>query len=95
MPAFALHRAGFEVSAGNDACKAALKIMKQPNFTNSVEITEDAALLLIGNDAETWHDFSGNDFAEWTTYQCKGCKVMRIFNFTSNVAQYYIQDINA
>ena len=69
--------------------------MNQPNFTNSVEITDKAFHLLKGNDEKTWHDYKSNELCEWTTYINNGVKLMALCNFVSCITQYYVQDINA
>jgi hypothetical protein len=69
--------------------------MNFPNFPNSVEITDKAFFLLIGNDERSWRDYNSNEISEWTLYHREGVKLMAIRNFVSGVTQYYIQDINS
>ena len=69
--------------------------MNQPNFTNSVEITDKAFHLLKGNDEKSWKDYGSNELSEWTIYINEGVKLMSLYNFLSGVTQYYVQDINA
>ena len=69
--------------------------MTHPNFTNSIEITQEAFELLKGNDEKSWRDFQNNEHAEWTIYVGSGHRLMGLYNFVSNVTQYYMQDINA
>ena len=68
----------------------------EPNFPNSVEITDEAFHLLIDNDEKSWRDYNSNEISEWTLYHSLlGVKLLAICNFVSGVTQYYIQDINA
>jgi hypothetical protein len=69
--------------------------MNQPNFTQSVEITDKAFYLLRGNDEKTWHDYGQNELSEWSVYINEGVKLLALCNFLSGVTQYYVQDINA
>ena len=62
---------------------------------HSVEITKEAALLLIGNDEKSWHDFKQSELYEKTIYKAHGVSVAVFHNYVSNVTQYFIQDINA
>jgi len=61
----------------------------------TIEITKEAAWALIGNDENTWSDYYQTELAEFSTYTCHGVKVVVIHNFTSQVTQYYVEDINA
>ena len=68
--------------------------MKPPE--NTVEITSEAALALIGNDQlkQTAHHVC--DVYRLITYEAHGVLVFSLFNFASSrVSQYYVQDINA
>lgn len=67
----------------------------EPNFNNSVEISRNAFLLLVGNDERTWADYGSNDQAEWSIYKNEGVRLMSLCNFVSNVTQYFVQDINS
>jgi hypothetical protein len=60
----------------------------------SVEITKEAATLLIGNDEISWVDFKQMELAEVSYYINHGVKIAAIHNYVANVTQYYIQDIN-
>lgn len=65
-------------------------------MNNTVEITKEAALHLIGNDEYTWHDFKQSELYEQTTYKAHGVYIFAVWNYASSkVTQYYIQDINA
>ena len=66
-----------------------------PSFAHSVEITDKAFYLLRGNDEKNWLDYGSNELSEWTLYINEGVKLMSLYNFVSNVTQYYVQDINA
>lgn len=68
--------------------------MKLPLHT--VEITKEAAWLLINNDEETWRAFYTCEQFEMSTYENHRVRIFAICNFTSpEITQYYIQDINA
>ena len=73
----------------------------KPNQTKQtkqmkVEITKEAALIFIGNDEKTWHDFKQSETYEQTTYLAHGVFIFAVWNYVSSkVTQYYIQDINA
>lgn len=60
-----------------------------------VEITPNAAHLLIGNDEKTWNNYNQDETIEMTTYHCNGTFVFAVCNFVSGIVQYYVQDINA
>ena len=63
---------------------------------HAVEITRDAAVILIGNDELSWRDFNQCEQFEMTAYESHGVKIFAICNYTSpTITQYYIQDINA
>jgi hypothetical protein len=63
---------------------------------NTIEITSEAAWLLIGNPESSWLDFGHNEQCEMTTYFAHGLRIFAIMNYTSpEITQYYIQDINA
>jgi hypothetical protein len=63
---------------------------------HAVEITRDAAVILIGNDELSWRDFNQCERFEMTTYESYGVRIFAICNYTSpTITQYYIQDINA
>lgn len=68
--------------------------MKLPR--NTVEITSEAARILIGNDESTWLDFGHCEQFEMTTYFSHGLRIFAVMNYTSpEITQYHIQDINA
>jgi len=61
-----------------------------------VEITKEAAWVLIGNDELTWANFEQCEQFEMTTYEAHGVRIFSVCNLTStSIVQYYIQDINA
>jgi hypothetical protein len=62
---------------------------------NSIEITKEAAWLLIGNDEKSWKDYKNHELYEVSEYAAYGLRIQAVFNYLSNVTQYYIQDINA
>jgi hypothetical protein len=63
---------------------------------NTVEITSEAALLLIGSPQSTHKTHHVDEQYRMTTYQVHGIRIFAIFNFSSSrIAQYYVQDINA
>ena len=67
--------------------------MKLPE--NTVEITRDAALALIGNDQLKQTAHHACDNYRLITYEAYGVLVFSLFNFASSrVSQYYVQDIN-
>ena len=68
--------------------------MEIPRHT--VEITKDAAWLLIGNDEKSWLDYGQNEQFEMSTYRNNGVIIFAVCNFTSlGITQYFIQDVNA
>jgi hypothetical protein len=67
----------------------------EPDFKNSVEITRNAFLLLVGNEEHSWADYGSNDHAEWSIYKNEGVRLMALENFPSKVTQYFVQDINS
>jgi len=68
--------------------------MQQPK--QLVEITKEAAWVLIGNDELTWVNFEQCEQFEMTTYEAHGVRIFSVCNFTlPSIVQYYIQDINA
>ncbi len=58
------------------------------------EITKEAFISLVGNDEQTWTDYKSNELAERSYYNSKGVALQTVTNFTSEVTQYYVQDIN-
>lgn len=67
-----------------------------PSFEHSVEITDKAFYLLRGDDRlSAFLGRGSNELSEWTLYINEGVKLMSLYNFLSNVTQYYVQDINA
>jgi hypothetical protein len=62
---------------------------------HSIEITKAAALLIIGNDEQSWRDYKSTELTESSFYHAHGCNLVVICNFASGIVQYYIQDINA
>lgn len=68
--------------------------MKLPDHT--VEITSEAALLLIGSPQSTHKTHHVAEGYQMTIYQAHGIRIFAIFNFSSSrIAQYYVQDVNA
>ena len=61
----------------------------------AVEITKDAAWAIIENDDLAWIEYLQTEFAETSFYYAKGVRIAIIYNYLTNVSQYYIQDINA
>jgi len=66
--------------------------MKETHF---IEITEEAGMALLGKDYQTPTNTIDCELAHCVEYVIHGVKMRVIQNFTSNVIQYYIQDINA
>jgi hypothetical protein len=64
-------------------------------MNHSVEITKEAAQLLIGNEEKSWQDFKQSELAEISHYSNHGVRIAVIHKYVSNVTQYFIQDINA
>jgi hypothetical protein len=64
-------------------------------MNHSVEITKEAAWLLIGNDEKTWDGYIQNQLSETSFYLARGLRIAVVHNYLSNVTQYFIQDINA
>ena len=62
---------------------------------HSVEIAKEAALLLIGNDEKSWHDFKQYELYEKTIYKSNGVFIAVFHNYVSSITQYFVQDINA
>jgi hypothetical protein len=68
--------------------------MKLPE--NTVEITSEAALLLIGSPQITHKKRYVAEGYRMTIYEAHGVRIFAIFNFSSSrIAQYYVQDVNA
>jgi len=65
------------------------------SFPNSSEISKEAALTIIGNSERSWRDFQQTELAEATHYQAHGVNIMAIYNYLSDVTQYFIQDVSA
>ena len=63
-------------------------------MNHSVEITKEAAWLLIGNDEQTWDGYIQNKISETSFYLARGLRIAVVHNYVSNVTQYYIQDVN-
>jgi hypothetical protein len=64
-------------------------------MTHSVEITKEAAWLLIGNDTITWDGYIQNELSETSFYLARGLRIAIVHNHSSNVTQYHIQDNDA
>lgn len=60
-----------------------------------IEITKEAAWLLIGNEEISWRDYYADELTETSCYFAHGLHIKTVCNFISSVVQYYIQDINA
>jgi hypothetical protein len=59
------------------------------------EISNEAFILLVGNDEESWRDYTSSELSESSFYFNHGVRLQALCNFVSNVTQYYIEDINA
>jgi hypothetical protein len=59
------------------------------------EITREAFLLLVGNDEDSWRDYTRAELSESSFYFNHGVNLQALTNFISNVTQYYVEDINA
>ena len=64
-------------------------------MNHSVEITKEAAWLLIGNDEKTWDGYIQNKHSETSFYLARGLRIAIIHNQSSNITQYFIQDNDA
>jgi len=68
---------------------------RHTNMKHSVEITKEAALLLVGNPEKSWHNFKQEALYEKTIYKAHGVFVAVFHNYVLNLTQYFVQDINA
>jgi len=59
---------------------------------NSVEITKEAAWLLIGNDEKTWDGYIQNKHSETSFYLARGLRIAIVHNHSSNITQYFTQE---
>jgi hypothetical protein len=62
---------------------------------HSVEITEEAALLLIGNDEESFTDYHATPSTETSFYSAYGVVIAKVYNFDEDTIKFLIQDINS
>jgi hypothetical protein len=70
--------------------------MKTPLIpSHCIEITKEAAWLLIGNDERSWVDYRSTELAEASYYRANGVNIIAVCNFIGGIVQYYVQDINA
>ncbi len=60
----------------------------------TIEITKEAFTSLIEDEQQCFVYNTKTELAEVTTFKSKGMKAKTIFNFISNVKQYYLIDIN-
>ncbi len=65
------------------------------NMNATIEITKEAALLLIGNDEKTWADYRNYAVCEKTTYLAHGLTISLVHTFETGETKYYVQDIKA
>lgn len=59
-----------------------------------IEITKEAAWILIGNDEESWRDYKKTELTETSYYFNHGVSIRSVCNFVNGVVQYYMEDIN-
>ena len=64
-------------------------------MTTWIEITEEAFVVLRGNDEQAWRDYKSSELAECTYYCNRGVRLQAVHNFVGSITQYYIQDISA
>tara|TARA_R110000772_G_scaffold264507_1_gene385117 strand:- start:2 stop:193 length:192 start_codon:yes stop_codon:yes gene_type:complete len=58
------------------------------------EITKEAFKSIVENEQESFDYNQKFELAEKTFFKAKGMQLLTIFNFISNVKQYYLLDIN-
>ena len=68
---------------------------KTREYSRYIEITEEAGKALLGDKFPTAFDLGDGEFYEWVSYIVKGVKMKIVYNYISNVTQYYLEDINA
>lgn len=61
----------------------------------TIEITREAFHAIIENEQNCFVGNEVKELAEITTFESKGMTAKTIYNFVSNVKQYYLVDINA
>jgi hypothetical protein len=61
---------------------------------HSIEITHEA-FYSLSNSFDTPSKIVNNELCIKAYFEAKGMKLLRIYNFVSDVNQYYLQDINA
>jgi len=59
-----------------------------------VEISKEAFYLLVGNEEKSWRNYKQGELSESSYYYNKGVSLEAVHNYTANVTQYYVQDIN-
>jgi len=60
-----------------------------------IEITKEAFTAIIEDQQKCFLFNDKKELAEITTFESKGMRAKTIFNFVSNIKQYYLIDINA
>ena len=68
---------------------------KTREYSRYIEITEEAGKTLLGEKFPTAFNDGEGEFYEWISYIVKGVKMKIVYNYISNVTQYYLEDINA
>ena len=68
---------------------------KTREYSRYIEITEEAGKALLGEKLPTAFDLVDGEFYEWVSYIVKGVKMKIVYNYISNVTQYYLEDLNA
>jgi hypothetical protein len=61
----------------------------------TIEITKEAFNAIVPNEQECFKHNEKLELAERTHFYSKGMNLITVFNFISNVKQYYLTDINA
>ena len=59
-----------------------------------IEISKEAFWLLVGNEEKSWRNYKQGELSETSYYYNNGVALQAVHNYISNVAQYYVQDIN-
>ena len=68
---------------------------KTKEYSRYIEITEEAGKALLGKKFPNASTLGDGEFYEWVSYIVKGVKMKIVYNYLSNVTQYYLEDINA
>ena len=61
----------------------------------TIEITKQCFNSIVENEQNCFKGTTFSDLAEKTYFRSKGMNLFTIFNFISNIKQYYTIDINA